>query len=81
MAEQLHARVSWIPVEARSNIRVSMESRDGDDFHSFCQSMVRDAAEQCRETFLDRDKVMGRSTTVRFFTRTPGPPGLRFGGP
>ena len=26
---------SWIPVEARGNILVSLESRDGDEFHSF----------------------------------------------
>jgi len=69
--------ISWIPVEARGNIRVSLESRDGDDFHSFCQSVVRDAGEPYGETFLDRDQVVGRSTTVRFFTRAPGPPGLR----
>ena len=68
---------SWIPAEARGNIRVALESRDGDDFHSFCQSMVRDAGEPYGETFLDRDKVLGRSITVRFFTRAPGPPGLR----
>jgi len=68
---------SWLPVEARGNIRVSLESRDGDDFHSFCQSAVRDAGEPYGETFLDPDKVVGRSITVRFFTRAPGPPGLR----
>jgi len=68
---------SWIPVEARGNIRVSQASRDGDDFHSFCQSVVRDAGEPYGETFLDRDKVVGRSTTVRFLTRALGPPGLR----
>ena len=68
---------SWIPVEARGNIRVSLDSRDGDDFHSFCQSVVRDAGEPCRETFRQLDKVVGRSITVRFFTRAPGPPGLR----
>jgi len=68
---------SWLPVEARGNIRISLESRDGDDFHSFCQSVVGDAGELCGETFLDRDKVVGRSITVRFFTRAPGPPGLR----
>jgi hypothetical protein len=67
----------WIPAEARGNIRVSLESRDGDDFHSFCQSVVRDAGEPYGETFLDRDKVLGRSITVRFLTRAPGPPGLR----
>ena len=68
---------SWIPVEARGNIRVSLESRDGDDFHSFCQSVVRDAGEPYGETFLDRDKVLGRFITVRVFTRAPGPPGSR----
>jgi hypothetical protein len=68
---------SWIPVEARGNIRVALESRDGDDFHSFCQSVVRDAGEPHGETFLGRDKIMGRSITVRFLTRAPGPPGLR----
>ena len=68
---------SWIPVEARGNIRVSMEARDGEDFHKFCQSVVRDAGEPYEETYLDRDKVAGRSITVRFFTRAPGPPGLR----
>ena len=72
---------SWLPVEARGNIRVSLESRDGDDFHSLCRSVERDAGEPCGETFLDRDKVVGRvihrSVTVRFFTRAPGPPGLR----
>jgi hypothetical protein len=26
---------------------------------------------------VDREKVLGRSITVRFFTRAPGPPGLR----
>jgi hypothetical protein len=68
---------SWIPAEARGNIRVSLESRDGDDFHSFCQSVVKDAGEPYGETFLGCDKVVGRSITVRFFTRAPGPPGLR----
>jgi len=68
---------SWIPLEARGNIRVSLESRDGDEFHSFCQSVVRDAGEPYGETFLDRDNVVGRSITVRFLTRAPGPPGLR----
>jgi len=68
---------SWIPVEARGNIRVSLEDRDGDTFHSFCQSVVKDAGEPCGETFLNRDKFVGRSITVRFFTRAPGPPGLR----
>jgi hypothetical protein len=64
-------------MEARGNIRVLLESRDGDDFHSFCQSVVRDAGKLHGETFLDRDKVLGRSITVRFLTRAPGPPGLR----
>jgi hypothetical protein len=64
-------------MEARGNIQVSLEARDGGDFHSFCKSVVRDAGEPYRETFLDRDKVLGRSITVRFFTRAPGPPGLR----
>jgi hypothetical protein len=68
---------SWIPVEARGNVRVSMESRDGDKFHSFCQSVVKDAGEPYGEIFLDCDNVLGRSITVRFFTRAPGPPGLR----
>jgi len=68
---------SWMPAEARGNIRVSLESRDGDDFHSFCQAAVRDAGEPYGDTFLDRDKVVGRSITVRFFTRAPGPPGVR----
>ena len=68
---------SWLPMEARGNIRVALESRDGDDFHSFCQSAARDAGELFGETFLDRKKVVGRSITVRFFTRAPGPPGLR----
>jgi hypothetical protein len=63
----------WIPVEARGNIRVSLESRDGDEFHSFCQSVMQDAGMR----FLDRDQVVGRSITVRFLTRAPGPPGLR----
>ena len=63
----------WIPVEARGNIRVSLESRDGDEFHSFCQSVMQDAG----MLFLDRDQVVGRSITVRFLTRAPGPPGLR----
>ena len=83
-----HDLSSWLPVEARGNIRVSLDSRDGDDFHSFCQSVVRDAGEPYGETFLDHDKVVGRggagrgstcgrSITVRFFTRVPGPPGLR----
>ena len=54
---------SWIPAEARGNIRVSLESSDGDDFHSFCQSVVRDAGEPYGETFLDRDNVVGRSIT------------------
>jgi hypothetical protein len=39
--------------------------------------VVRDAGELCGETFLGRDKVVGRSITVRFFTRAPGPPSLR----
>ena len=68
---------SWLPAEARGNIRVSLDARGGDDFHSFCQSVVRDAGEPSGETFLDRDKVVGRPITVRFFTRAPGPPGLR----
>jgi hypothetical protein len=68
---------SWIPVEARGNIRVSLESVDGVDFHSFCQSVVKDAGEPYGEIFLDRDKVVGRSITVCFFTRAPGPPSLR----
>jgi hypothetical protein len=68
---------SWLPAEARGNIRVLLEARDGDEFHSFCQSVVRDAGESYGETFLDRDKVVGRSITVHFFTRAPGPPGLR----
>jgi len=38
---------------------------------------VRDAGEPYGDTFLDRDKVVGRSVTVRFLTRAPGPPGLR----
>ena len=67
----------WLPVEARGNIRVALESFDGDDLHSFCQSVVRDAGEPYGQTFLNRDKVLGRSITVRFFTRAPGPPGLR----
>jgi len=71
------ALASWIPVEARGNIQVSLEARDGGDFHRFCQSVVRDAGEPYGETFLDRDKVVGRSITVRFFTRAPGPPGLQ----
>lgn len=68
---------SWIPAEARSNIRVSLEAEDGRDFHAFCQAVVRDAGEPRGETFTGRDKVVGRSITVRFFTRAPGPPGLR----
>jgi hypothetical protein len=68
---------SWIPVEARGNIRVSLESSDGEDFHKFCQSVVRDAGEPYGATFLDRNNVVGhRSITVRFFHRAPGPPGL-----
>jgi hypothetical protein len=67
----------WIPVEARGNIRFSMEARDGGDFHSFCQSAVRDAGEPYGAAFLDRDTVVGRTITVRFLTRAPGPPGLR----
>ena len=69
--------IGWIPVEARGNIRVSLESRSGDDFHSFCQSVVRDAGEPYGETFRNRDNVLGRAITVRFFTRAPGPLGLR----
>ena len=68
---------AWVPAEARGNIRVALEARDGDDFHSFCQSVVRDAGQPCGPTFQDRDKVVGRSITVRFFTRAPGPSGLR----
>jgi hypothetical protein len=68
---------SWIPEEASGNIRVSLMSRDGDYFHSFCQSVVRDAGEPYGETFLDRDNVVGRCVTVCFLTRAPGPPGLR----
>ena len=68
---------SWIPVEARGNIRVSLEAGDGDNFHSFCQSVVRDAGELYGETFLGRDNFVGMSITVRFLTRAPGPPGLR----
>ena len=59
-------------MEARGNIRVTLKSRDGDDFHSFCQSVVRDAGELYGETFLDRDKAVGWSITLRFFTRAPG---------
>jgi len=52
--------LSWVPEETRGNIRVALwESRDGDDFHSFCESVVRDAGEPYGETFLDRDKVVG----------------------
>ena len=72
-----HDLFSWIPLEARGNIRVSLESRDGAELHSFCQSVVRDAGEPYGETFLNHDEVVGRSITVRFFTRAPGPPGLR----
>ena len=71
---------SWIPVEARGNIRLALESSDGDDFHSFCQSVVRDAGESFGGTLRQLDKVVGtqrRFITVRFFTRVPGPPGLR----
>jgi len=68
---------SWIPAEARGNIRVSLESGDGDDFTSFCKSVARDAGEPCGDTFLDRNKVVGRSITLRLFTRAPGPLGLR----
>jgi len=71
------ALTSWIPAEARGNIRVSLEDRDGDNFHSFCERVVSDAGEPYGETFLGRDNVVGRSVTVRFFTRAPGPPGLR----
>ena len=39
--------------------------------------VVRDAGELYGETFLDRDQVLGRSITVHFLTRAPGPPGLR----
>ena len=67
----------WLPVEARGNIRISLESMDGDGFHSFCQSVVRDAGEPYGETFLNRNHVVGRSVTVRFFTRAPGPPDMR----
>ena len=67
----------WIPVEARGNIRLALESGDGDDFHSFCQSVVRNAGGPYGKTSLDRDKGFGRSITVRFFTRAPGPPGLQ----
>jgi hypothetical protein len=72
-----HDLFSWIPLEARGNIRVSLESRDGDTFHSFCQRVVRDAGEPYGDTFLDLDQVLERSITVRFFTRAPGPPGLQ----
>jgi hypothetical protein len=71
---------SWVPVEARGNIRVLLEARDGDEFHSFCQSVVRDAGEPYGGTFPDLDQVVGhnrRSITVHFLTRAPGPPGLR----
>jgi hypothetical protein len=68
---------TWIPEEARGNIRVSLEARDGDNFQSFCQSVVKDAGEPYGESFLELDKVVGRAITVRFFTRAPGPPGLR----
>jgi hypothetical protein len=67
----------WIPEQARGNIRASLESRHGDDFHSFCQSVLGDAGEPCGDTFLDLNKVVGRSITVHFFTRAPGPPSLR----
>ena len=68
---------SWVPAEARGNIRVSLEASDGHDFNSFCQSVVRDAGEPFGATFTQRNNVVGRSITVRFFTRAPGPPGLR----
>jgi len=68
---------SWIPAEMRGNIRVSLQSGDGEYFHRFCQLVVRDAGEPYGETFLGRDNVVGRSLTVRFFTRVPGPTGLR----
>ncbi|KAJ1471492.1 hypothetical protein T484DRAFT_1916223, partial [Baffinella frigidus] len=70
---------SWIPAQARGNIRVCLEARDGDDLHTFCQSVVRDAGELSpdSETFRELNKVVGRSVTVRFLTRAPGPPGLR----
>ena len=64
---------SWIPAEARGNIWVSLESRDGDDFHRLCQSVMHHAGVR----FLNRDTVVGRSIAGRFFTRAPGPPGLR----
>ncbi|KAJ1492789.1 hypothetical protein T484DRAFT_1770437 [Baffinella frigidus] len=68
---------SWVPSEARGNIRVSLEACDGHDFHSFCSSVARDAGEPCGETFTHISSVVGRRITVRFFTRAPGPPGLR----
>ena len=72
-------------MEARGNIWVALEGRDGDDFHRFCSLVVRDAGEPCGETFSHSDKVLGRppgrtnvgGPSVRFFTRVPGPPGLR----
>ena len=65
----------WLPVEARGNIRVSLESTDGDDFHSFCQSVVRDAGEPYGEIFRELDKVVGhperwrRAATSEFHSR------------
>jgi len=45
-------------VEVRGgNIRLLLESRDGDESHSF---VVQDAGEPYGETFLDRDNVVGR---------------------
>ena len=68
---------AWIPAELRGNIWVSLEASDGHAFNSFCQSVVRDAGKPFGETFTQNDKVVGKSITVRFLTRAPGPPGLR----
>ena len=67
---------SWLPEAARGNIRLELEARDGEDFNSFCQSVVRDAGEPYGETFLDRDKVEGRcGAGGRSVARTPAAAG------
>ena len=45
----------WFPREWRPSRMVQRESRDGDDFHSFCQSVLRDTGEPCGETFPRRE--------------------------
>ena len=39
-------------MEARGNLRIALESGDGDVFHSFCQSVVKDAGGPYGDSFI-----------------------------